>query len=139
MGGIEMSDSDKIDEIIGSLGDWRGETLARMRELLLAADPEMIEETKRAKAATPLGVPTFSRHGIVCTLETYKAYVKLTFAKGAALDDPHGLFNSGFGGGTRRAIDIREGESVDATAFTELVRAAVAHNAASVKPSSRKR
>jgi hypothetical protein len=134
-----MSDSDRIDEIIASLGDWRGETLARMRQLLLAADPQMIEETKWVKAVTPLGVPTFSCHGIVCTLETYTAYVKLTFAKGAALDDPRGVFNSGFGGGTRRAIDIREGESVDAAALTALVRAAIAHNAASAKPASRKR
>jgi hypothetical protein len=133
-----MSDSDRIDEIVASLGDWRGETLARMRQLLLAADPQMIEETKWVKAATPLGVPTFSCHGIICTLETYKAYVKLTFAKGAALDDPHGVFNSGFGGGTRRAIDIREGESVDATAFTALVREAVALNGASAKPKSKR-
>jgi hypothetical protein len=123
-----MSDSDAIDQIITSLGDWRGDTLARMRQLVLGADPDVIEETKWVKAATPLGVPTFSCDGIICTAETYKAYVKLTFAHGAQLDDPQGLFNAGFGGGTRRAIDIREGNAVDPAAFQDLVRAAISRN-----------
>jgi hypothetical protein len=110
------------------LGDWREDTLARMRALILQADPEMIEERKWKKAANPDGVPVFSHHGIVCTGETYKDKVKLTFAKGAALDDPAGLFNAGLESGVRRAIDIREGEQVDAGAFTALVKAAVALN-----------
>ena len=109
-------------------GDWREETLARMRALILDADPEMIEERKWKKAANPDGVPVFSHHGIVCTGETYKDKVKLTFAKGAALEDPAGLFNAGLDSGTRRAIDLHEGETVDAGAFKALVRAAVALN-----------
>jgi hypothetical protein len=110
-------------------GDWREETLARMRALILEAEPEMIEERKWKKAANPDGVPVFSRHGIVCTGETYKDKVKLTFAKGAALEDPAGLFNAGLDSGTRRAIDIHEGEKVDGRAFKTLVKAAVALNA----------
>jgi hypothetical protein len=109
-------------------GDWREQTLARMRALMLEADPELVEERKWKKAANPDGVPVFSHHGIVCTGETYKDKVKLTFAKGAALEDPAGLFNAGLDSGTRRAIDIREGETVDAAAFKALVRAAVALN-----------
>ena len=109
-------------------GDWREETLARMRALILDADPEMIEERKWKKKANPDGVPAFSHHGIVCTGETYKDKVKLTFAKGAALEDPAGLFNAGLDSGSRRAIDIHEGETVDAGAFKALVRAAVALN-----------
>ena len=108
--------------------DWREETLARMRALILEAEPGMIEERKWKKAANPDGVPVFSHHGIVCTGETYKDKVKLTFAKGAALEDPAGLFNAGLDSGTRRAIDIHEGEEVDAAAFKVLVRAAVAEN-----------
>ena len=108
--------------------DWRKETLGRMRALILEADPEMIEERKWKKAANPDGVPVFSHHGIVCTGETYKDKVKLTFAKGAALEDPTGLFNTSRDGGTRRAIDIHEGEKVDARAFRALVKAAVARN-----------
>ena len=108
--------------------DWREETLARMRALILEAEPGMIEERKWKKAANPDGVPVFSHHGIVCTGETYKDKVKLTFAKGAALEDPAGLFNAGLDSGTRRAIDIREGEKVDAGAFKALVKAAVAQN-----------
>ena len=110
-------------------GDWREETLARMRALILEADPGMIEERKWKKAANPDGVPVFSHHGIVCTGETYKDKVKLTFAKGAALEDPAGLFNAGLDSGTRRAIDIHEGEKVDPGAFKALVKAAVARNA----------
>jgi hypothetical protein len=109
-------------------GDWREQTLARMRALMLEADPELVEERKWKKAANPDGVPVFSHHGIVCTGETYKDKVKLTFAKGAALEDPAGLFNAGLDSGTRRAMDIREGETVDAAAFKALVRAAVALN-----------
>jgi hypothetical protein len=109
-------------------GDWREATLARMRALILEAEPAMIEERKWKKAANPDGVPAFSRHGMVCTGETYKDKVKLTFAKGASLADPAGLFNAGLESGSRRAIDIREGETVDATAFKALVKAAVARN-----------
>jgi hypothetical protein len=114
-------------------GDWREETLVRMRALILEADPEIIEERKWTKAATPDGVPVFSRHGIVCTGETYKDKVKLTFAKGAALEDPAGLFNAGLESGSRRAIDIHEGEKVDGRAFKALVKAAVALNAPAEK------
>jgi hypothetical protein len=114
-------------------GDWREETLARMRALILETDPAMIEERKWKKAANPDGVPVFSHHGIVCTGETYKDKVKLTFAKGAALEDPAGLFNAGLESGTRRAIDIHEGEKVEGRAFKALVKAAVALNAPAAK------
>ena len=117
-----------IDDRIAQLADWRGATLARVRKLILAADPEMVEEVKWRKPANPSGVPVWSHAGIVCTGETYKAVVKLTFAKGAALDDPSGLFNSSLEGNTRRAIDMREGETIDAEALTALIRAAVALN-----------
>lgn len=109
-------------------GDWREETLARMRALILEADPEMVEEMKWKKAANPDGVPAFSHDGLVCTGETYKDHVKLTFARGASLKDPAGLFNAGLESGSRRAIDIREGEKVDGPAFKALVKAAVAQN-----------
>ena len=109
--------------------DWREEALSRMRALILEADPAMAEERKWKKPSNPAGVPVWSRHGIVCTGETYKQVVKLTFARGASLPDPHGLFNAGLEGNTRRAIDIREGEQVDAEAFKALVRASVAENA----------
>ncbi|MEG3123286.1 DUF1801 domain-containing protein [Sphingomonas sp. GB1N7] len=122
------SPSARIDAKLAALGDWRGETLARMRALILAADPDMVEAVKWVKPTNPSGVPTWEHAGIVCTGEVYKAYVKLTFARGAALDDPTGLFNAGFGGGTRRAIDLREGETVDAAAFTALIVQAVALN-----------
>lgn len=116
-----------IDQRIRELGDWRGETLARMRSLILEADPEIIEEWKWR------GTPVWSRDGIVCTGETYKKVVKLTFAKGASLPDPSGLFNSSLEGNTRRAIDIGDGEKVEADAFKALVNAAVAHNGATKK------
>jgi hypothetical protein len=116
------SASARIDERIRELGDWRGEMLARVRRIMLAADPEIIEEWKWR------GTPVWSRGGIVCTGETYKSVVKMTFAKGAALSDPKGLFNSSLEGNVRRAIDIREGEAVDEAALTALVRAAVALN-----------
>ena len=125
------SASEQIDEKIAGLGDWRGATLRRMRELILQADPQVLEECKWR------GTPVWSRGGIVCTGETYKAVVKLTFAKGAALADPAGLFNASLEGNTRRAIDIREGEQVDAAAFQALVRAAVALNTAAAKPRTR--
>ena len=128
------SASDRIDRTIAGLGDWRGETLSRMRKLIRDADPHVVEELKWAKASNPAGVPTWSHDGIICTGEVYKSAVKLTFANGASLDDPAGLFNSSLGGGTRRAIDIHEGQQVDARAFKALVRAAVAFNTAHAKP-----
>lgn len=120
----EDSASRQIDARIRDLGDWRGETLARIRALIHAADPEVTETWKWR------GVPVWEHAGIICTGETYKAVVKLTFAKGAALDDPAGLFNASLEGNTRRAIDIREGEAIDETAFKALIRAAVALNTA---------
>ncbi len=121
--------SELIDRRIAELGDWRGETLARMRQLIKEADPEVVEEIKWVKPTNP-GTPTWSHDGIICTGETYKSVVKLTFAKGAMLDDPAGLFNASLEGKVRRAIDIREGEQVDAEAFKALVRAAVELNVA---------
>ena len=123
----EKSASEQIDQRIGELGDWRGETLSRVRALIKEADPEIVEEWKWAKASSP-GTPVWSHDGIVCTGETYKSVVKLTFAKGASLADPAGLFNSSLEGRVRRAIDIREGEEIDEAALEDLVRAAVAAN-----------
>ncbi len=117
-----------IDLKLESLGDWRAETLKRIRALIHEADPDVVETVKWIKPTNPQGVPTWEHAGILCTGEVYKTYVKLTFAQGAALDDPAGLFNAGFGGGTRRAIDVREGETVDEEAFRGLVRAAVGRN-----------
>src|SRR5712671_7323407 len=120
----------RIDKPIREQGDWREETLDRMRSLILEADPEMIEERKWKKPSNAMkGVPVWSHNGIVCTGEKYKKTVKLTFARGASLPDPSHLFNSSLEGGTRRAIDIQEGEKVDASAFKALVKAAVAENA----------
>ena len=116
-----------IDAKVSELGDWRGKTLAKVREIILRADPEIVEESKWAKATSP-GVPVWSHGGIVCTGETYKNVVKLTFAKGAALPDPAGLFNSSLEGNVRRAIDIHEGEKIDEAALKNLIRAAVALN-----------
>ena len=113
-----------ISERVAELGDWRGATLARMRKLIREADPDVVEEWKWAKATSP-GVPVWSHDGIICTGESYKKVVKLTFAKGASLDDPAGLFNSSLEGKVRRAIDIAEGETVDAAAFKALIREAV--------------
>jgi len=129
------SASASIDAKINELGDWRGKMLAHLRGLIFKADPEIVEEWKWAKATSP-GVPVWSRDGIVCTGETYKNAVKLTFAKGAALKDRSGLFNSSLEGNVRRAIDIHEGEKTDETALKELIRAAVALNVNS-KPKSR--
>ena len=116
------SASDLIDARIAELDDWRGETLARLRALIQRADPDIVEEWKWR------GTPTWSHDGIVCTGESYKSVVKTTFARGASLDDPAGLFNSSLEGNTRRAIDFREGETIDEKAFEALVRAAVALN-----------
>jgi hypothetical protein len=116
-----------IDERIKELGDWRGKTLAKVREIIHEADPEMVEERKWVRTTSP-GTPVFSHGGIVCTGETYKNVVKMTFAKGAALQDPSGLFNSSLDGNVRRAIDIHEGDKVDEAALKDLIRAAVALN-----------
>lgn len=124
-----ISSSPLIDARIAALGDWRGEVLARVRKLIREADPGVVEAVKWRKPSNPNGVPVWEHDGIVCTGETYKGYVKLTFAKGAALKDPAGLFNAGLEGNVRRAIDIREGDKIDAAAFKALVRAAAALNA----------
>jgi hypothetical protein len=128
------SASEQIDQRIAELGDWRGETLSRMRKLINEADPDVVEEWKWAKATSP-GTPVWYHDGGICTGEAYKSVVKLTFFKGASLDDPAGLFNSSLGGNVRRAIDIREGEGVDARAFKALIRAAVALNTPGKKAS----
>jgi len=127
-----QSASALIDERIAELGDWRGETLSRMRKLIKEADPDVVEEWKW------MGTPVWSHDGILCTGESYKSIVKLTFAKGASLRDPAKLFNSSLEGNTRRAIDIHEGEEVDAGAFKALIRAAVALNASSGKAKPRR-
>jgi hypothetical protein len=118
-----------------SASDWRQAALDEIRALVEAADPDIVEEAKWAKPTNPAGVPTFSHDGIICTAETYKNKVKLTFMHGAALDDPTGLFNASLDAGTRRAIDIQEGERIDRAAFTALVRRGVEHNAARVASS----
>ena len=118
---------------IAEPGDWRGKTLDRMRKLINETNPAVIEERKWIKPGNPLGVPVWSRNGIICTGETYKSVVKLTFAKGASLQDPAKLFNSSLDGNVRRAIDIHEGEEIDAGAFKALVRAAIAFNASTGK------
>jgi hypothetical protein len=132
-----QSASERIDKRIAELGDWRGETLSRMRKLIKQADPDVVEEVKWVKPTNP-GVPTWSDDGIICTGETYKSVVKLTFAKGASLKDPAKLFNSSLAGNTRRAIDIHEGEKVDAAAFKALIRAAAALNASGGKAKPRR-
>jgi hypothetical protein len=125
--------SELISQRIAELGDWRGKTLARMRKLIREADPSVVEEWKW------MGTPTWSHDGIICTGETYKAVVKLTFAKGASLKDPAGLFNASLDGRVRRAIDIREGEEVQASAFKALVREAIAQNGAAKSKTPKKR
>jgi hypothetical protein len=126
--------SQLIDARIAALSDWRGETLARVRSLIKEADPDVVEEVKWRKPSNAmLGVPVWEHAGIICTGETYKAVVKLTFAKGASLDDPSRLFNSSLEGNVRRAIDIREGEKINERAFKTLIRAAVALNQAKAK------
>ena len=127
------SASQRISNRIVELGDWRGETLGRIRALIKAADPDILEEWKW------MGTPVWSHDGIVCTGESYKSVVKMTFAKGASLKDPKGLFNSSLDGNVRRAIDIREGEKIDAPAMKALIRAAVALNVSGKKAASAKR
>jgi hypothetical protein len=120
-----------IDARIKELSDWRGETLARVRSLIKEADPEVVEEVKWVKPTNPGGVPVWSHAGMICTGETYKNVVKMTFAKGASLEDPSGLFNSSLEGNTRRAIDFHEGDKIDEKALKALIRAAVALNTSS--------
>jgi hypothetical protein len=132
-----QSASELIDMRIAELGDWRGETLSRMRKLIKEADPDVVEEVKWVKPTSP-GTPTWSHDGIICTGETYKSVVKLTFAKGASLKDPAKLFNASLEGNTRRAIDIHEGEKVAVGAFKTLIRAAVALNASGGKARPRR-
>jgi len=132
-----QSASELIDMRIAELGDWRGDTLSRMRKLIKEADPEVVEEVKWVKATSP-GTPTWSHDGIICTGETYKSVVKLTFAKGASLKDPAKLFNASLEGNTRRAIDIHQGEKVAVGAFKTLIRAAVALNASGGKARPRR-
>ena len=124
----EGTASEQIDSKIASLGDWRGATLARLRRLIRESDADIVEEVKWRKPSNPAGVPVWERSGIICTGEIYKDKVKLTFARGALLDDPSGLFNASLEGGTRRAIDLREGEEIDEPGFKALVREAVALN-----------
>jgi hypothetical protein len=126
----DESPSQLIDAKIEELGDWRGTTLSRLRALIRRADPEVVEEWKWRKPSSP-GVPVWSHQGMICTGETYKSVVKLTFLKGASLEDPSGLFNSSLEGNTRRAIDFHEDDDIDEKAFTTLIRAAVSLNEAS--------
>ena len=124
----EPTASEQIDSRIASLGDWRGATLARLRRLIREADADIVEEVKWRKPSNPAGIPVWENAGIICTGEIYKDKVKLTFARGALLDDPSGLFNASLEGGTRRAIDLRDGEEIDERGFKALVREAVALN-----------
>src|SRR5437870_389354 len=126
-----------IDERIRSLGGWRAETLADVRRMIHEADPDIMEDCKWIKPTNPLGVPVWSHAGIVCTGEAYNQVIKLTFARGASLEDPRGLFNSSLEGNTRRAVDIREGDVLDAEAFKALIQAAVAENLRSSAPKSK--
>jgi hypothetical protein len=123
------SPSELITERIAELGDWRGDTLAQIRKLIQEADPEITEELKWKKPGNPGGVPVWSDGGIVCTGESYKTHVKLTFAKGASINDPQGIFNSSLDGNARRAIDLHEGDRINESAFKEIIRAAVKLNA----------
>lgn len=125
----EPTDAELIDARLAGLGDWRGATLSHLRGLIHAALPDVVETVKWRKATNPNGVPVWEHAGILCTGEVYKTHVKLTFARGAALPDPAGLFNAGFGGGTRRAIDLKAGEGLDPDAFKALIRAAAQANA----------
>jgi hypothetical protein len=127
---VTDSDSREIDQKIAQLDDWRGSMLGRLRALIKEADPQVVEEIKWRKPSTPSGVPVWSHHGIICTGETYKDKIKLTFAKGASVKDPSGLFNASLDAGTRRAIDLREGDEIDETAFKALICNAVAVNQA---------
>ena len=122
------SPSQQIDAALEELGDWRGETLARVRGLIKEADPGVVEEVKWRKPSNPAGVPVWEHDGIICTGEAFKDKVKLTFAKGASPDDPSGLFNASLDAGTRRALDLHEGDAIDEEAFKALIRAAVELN-----------
>ena len=133
-----QSASEQISNRIADFPDWRGQTLSRMRKLIQEADPDVIEEFKWVKPSSP-GTPVWSHDGIICTGESYKSVVKLTFAKGASLKDPAGLFNSSLDGNVRRAIDIREDDEVDQAAFKALIRQAVALNGAKAKPAKKKK
>jgi hypothetical protein len=130
---IGKAPSKLISERIAELGDWRGETLARMRKLIKEADPDVVEERKWRKPSNPAGVPVWSHDGIICTGETYKNHVRLTFAKGASLKDPKGLFNASLEGNALRAIVIHEGEQIDASAFKALIKGAVQLNVSARK------
>lgn len=134
-GGLQegRSSTELIDARIEELGDWRGEMLARLRALVREADPEVVETVKWRKPSNPLGVPVWEHDGILCTGETYRDKVKLTFARGAALDDPSVLFNASLEGSVRRAIDFREGDGIDAKALKALIRAAAALNRSKAK------
>jgi hypothetical protein len=134
----DQSAPELIGKRIAELGDWRGRTLGRVRALIKQADPEVVEEVKWRKPSNPMGVPVWSHDGIICTGETYKDKVKLTFAKGASLEDPAGLFNASLDGNARRAIDLNEGEEVDSGAFQALIRAAVALNTCGGKAKPRR-
>ena len=123
-----MSPPKRTDKKVAGRGDWRGEKLARIRELLHDADPDVVEEHKWKKPSNPAGVPVWSHDGIICTGETYKDHLRLTFAKGASISDPEGIFNANLEGNVTRAIVINEGDELDEKAFKELVRAAVDHN-----------
>ena len=123
-----MTGAELIDAKIRQYDDWRGATLSKLRNLIKAVDPDVVEEVKWRKPSNPLGVPTWSHNGIICTGETYKDKVKLTFAKGASLDDPSGLFNSSLDGNTRRAIDFHEGDLIDEEAFQAIIHGAVSLN-----------
>lgn len=129
----DESPAQPFDAVLADLGGWRGATLSRLRALIKQADPDAVEEMKWKKATNPAGVPVWSDDGMICTGEVYKDHVKLTFAKGAALEDPHGLFNASLGGNLRRAIDVYEHDEVDEAAFTALVQAAVTLNKATVR------
>ena len=129
----EESASQVIDAMFANLGGWRGAALSRLRALIKEADPDVVEELKWKKVSNPAGVPVWSDAGMICTGEVYKDHVKLTFAKGASLEDPHGLFNASLGGNLRRGLDVGENDNVDATAFKELIRAAVALNQATAR------
>lgn len=131
----DESPSRVVDAMFADLGGWRGTTLSKLRALIKQADPDVVEELKWKKPTNPAGVPVWSDDGMICTGEVYKDHVKVTFAKGASLDDPHGLFNASLGGNLRRAIDVHESDNVDDAAFEALVRAAVALN----KATSRRR
>jgi hypothetical protein len=126
MGGESLSE--EVDAMLAGLGDWRGPVLARLRELIVEADPDIVEEMKWKRPSNPAGVPLWSDTGMVCTGGAFKDYVKITFARGASLEDPRGLFNAGLDGNQRRAIDVREGDDLDEEAFVALVREAVALN-----------